>query len=118
MGAALTYARRYALFTLVGIAGEDDLDAPDLATPAQQTSEPQKPRGGGNGRLNGGQFHSRSTSSGSPRRKAPIKSRQTDRSDPRHRPNCAIDFSPKSTILQSATTPHFGRIALSPKRTS
>jgi hypothetical protein len=35
MGAALTYARRYALFTLVGIAGEDDLDAPDLhdATP-------------------------------------------------------------------------------------
>ncbi len=31
MGAALTYARRYALFTLVGIAGEDDVDAPDLA---------------------------------------------------------------------------------------
>jgi hypothetical protein len=31
MGAALTYARRYGLFTLVGIAGEDDLDAPDLA---------------------------------------------------------------------------------------
>src|ERR1700688_3039023 len=30
MGAALTYARRYELFTLVGIAGEDDLDAPDL----------------------------------------------------------------------------------------
>src|SRR5215470_6317563 len=34
MGAALTYARRYALFTLVGIAGEDDLDAPDLLAPA------------------------------------------------------------------------------------
>ena len=33
MGAALTYARRYALFTLVGIAGEDDLDAPDLDGP-------------------------------------------------------------------------------------
>jgi ERF superfamily len=30
IGAALTYARRYDLFTLVGIAGEDDLDAPDL----------------------------------------------------------------------------------------
>jgi hypothetical protein len=30
MGAALTYARRYALFALVGIAGDDDLDAPDL----------------------------------------------------------------------------------------
>ena len=39
-GAALTYARRYALFTLVGIAGEDDLDAPDLkpSTP-RRTSE-------------------------------------------------------------------------------
>ena len=30
MGAALTYARRHALFALVGITGEDDLDAPDL----------------------------------------------------------------------------------------
>src|ERR1700722_11031667 len=30
LGAGRTYARRYALFTLVGIAGEDDLDAPDL----------------------------------------------------------------------------------------
>jgi hypothetical protein len=34
-GAALTYARRYALFTLVGIAGEDDLDAPDLVQPPE-----------------------------------------------------------------------------------
>src|SRR5229473_1782944 len=32
MGAALTYARRYALFTMVGIAGEDDLDAPPAVT--------------------------------------------------------------------------------------
>jgi hypothetical protein len=39
MGAALTYARRYALFTLVGIAGEDDLDAPDLLSPAPQTDK-------------------------------------------------------------------------------
>jgi hypothetical protein len=39
MGAALTYARRYALFTLVGIAGEDDLDAPDLADPAPETNK-------------------------------------------------------------------------------
>src|SRR5436190_20848478 len=37
MGAALTYARRYALFTLVGIAGEDDLDAPDLNGPSEGT---------------------------------------------------------------------------------
>ncbi len=43
MGAALTYARRYALFTLVGIAGEDDLDAPGLVAPTSQ-SEPEKPK--------------------------------------------------------------------------
>jgi ERF superfamily len=42
LGAALTYARRYALFTLVGIAGEDDLDAPDLPTAATAMSaQPQ-----------------------------------------------------------------------------
>jgi len=40
MGAALTYARRYALFTLVGIAGEDDLDAPDLIGPDAQSGKP------------------------------------------------------------------------------
>ena len=45
MGAALTYARRYALFTLVGIAGEDDLDAPDLITPTPSL------RDAGHGRL-------------------------------------------------------------------
>jgi hypothetical protein len=39
MGAALTYARRYALFTLVGIAGEDDRDAPDLDTVARAEIE-------------------------------------------------------------------------------
>jgi ERF superfamily len=39
MGTALTYARRYALFTLVGIAGEDDLDAPDLIGPVPQTEK-------------------------------------------------------------------------------
>ncbi len=48
MGAALTYARRYALFTLVGIAGEDDLDAPDLAGPS--TEGPKKFTASGNGR--------------------------------------------------------------------
>jgi hypothetical protein len=38
LGAALTYARRYALFTLVGIAGEDDLDAPDPPAADDQSS--------------------------------------------------------------------------------
>jgi ERF superfamily len=54
MGAALTYARRYALFTLVGIAGEDDVDAPDLGTPSQQpTLESDQPKRYNNTRLNG-----------------------------------------------------------------
>jgi hypothetical protein len=58
MGAALTYARRYALFTLVGIAGEDDLDAPDLpiapltgGTP--EPDGPEKPNGHGGGHSRG-----------------------------------------------------------------
>src|SRR3974390_35755 len=57
MGAALTYARRYALFTLVGIAGEDDLDAPDLIAP---TTPGTKAGGLENkkDRLNGGQVQS------------------------------------------------------------
>ena len=57
MGAALTYARRYALFTLVGIAGEDDLDAPDVATPVTQRPEPATPKDIG-GEANGGSLPS------------------------------------------------------------
>src|SRR5467141_3421064 len=49
MGAALTYARRYALFALVGIAGEDDLDAPDIlgepASAADTQSSAKRPNG-------------------------------------------------------------------------
>jgi hypothetical protein len=52
MGAALTYARRYALFTLVGIAGEDDLDAPDLITPKPTDLNTQ--HSSQKSRLNGG----------------------------------------------------------------
>jgi hypothetical protein len=44
MGAALTYARRYALFTLVGIAGEDDLDAPDLCDGPRSPTPPANER--------------------------------------------------------------------------
>src|SRR6516165_6112452 len=50
MGAALTYARRYALFTLVGIAGEDDLDAPDLPHPSSETEKTGNGKTTGNGR--------------------------------------------------------------------
>jgi hypothetical protein len=54
MGAA--HARRYALFTLVGIAGEDDLDAPDLIDPVKQ---PETLRIEGNSVGNGGQASSK-----------------------------------------------------------
>jgi ERF superfamily len=58
MGAALTYARRYALFTLVGIAGEDDLDAPDLCdgppsllpSAVDRSFKPKATPGNGHGR--------------------------------------------------------------------
>jgi hypothetical protein len=50
MGAALTYARRYALFALVGIAGEDDLDAPDLNTLPPTESNNKKPLSNGGSR--------------------------------------------------------------------
>jgi ERF superfamily len=52
MGAALTYARRYALFTLVGIAGEDDLDAPDLTTAGPQNTDTKSPSSANRARTN------------------------------------------------------------------
>jgi ERF superfamily len=69
MGAALTYARRYALFTLVGIAGEDDLDAPDLeALPKAAADRPKGSNGGPPNR----QAHTAGVSDG--RRRVPITS--------------------------------------------
>src|SRR4051812_30611300 len=68
MGAALTYARRYALFTLVGIAGEDDLDAPDLeAVPARKADPPD----GSAGQASNGHAHATGASDNS-RRRAPV----------------------------------------------
>ena len=54
MGAALTYARRYALFALVGIAGEDDLDAPDLSGSDPAEAAAEKPLLNRRTRSNGG----------------------------------------------------------------
>jgi ERF superfamily len=67
MGAALTYARRYALFTLVGIAGEDDLDAPDLAVVAGKAGPPN----GSAGQTSNGHAHA-AGASGNSRRRGPI----------------------------------------------
>ena len=64
MGAALTYARRYALFTLVGIAGEDDLDAPDLLSPTAPETKTDGPAGNKKDRVNGGRGQSVQQGSG------------------------------------------------------
>jgi hypothetical protein len=68
MGAALTYARRYALFTLVGIAGEDDLDAPDLETVSGTKADPSN---GSAGQASNGHAHP-TGASGNPRRRTPV----------------------------------------------
>ena len=87
MGAALTYARRYALFTLVGIAGEDDLDAPDLcnsprspAPPADERSlkpehgqAPVQQRKPGNGQRRNGIPGDRPTSTLEPEQSAALR---------------------------------------------
>jgi len=94
MGAALTYARRYALFTLVGIAGEDDLDAPAL------TADTALPRGG-NGHTPG---------NGSAAAPATGVGWQTAREGARD--------SPKSSLLSRRRTQTLGGTALPPNESA
>ena len=84
MGAALTYARRYALFTLVGIASEDDIDAPDLnpAPAPTAASGPSQAAPNGDKRLNGG-----------PPRSAPRQTRNGGERGPR------MDLRPSRPLL-------------------
>src|SRR6516162_7864945 len=70
LGPALTYPRRYALFSLVGIAGEDDLDAPDLLSPTAPVMKADVSTGNKKDRLNGGQGQSTQQASGGHRAKA------------------------------------------------
>jgi hypothetical protein len=99
VGAALTYARRYSLFTLVGIAGEDDLDAPDLMDPAPETGKLKiNSKSGGNG----GQQISSDRPVGSSGGKLGANSRP---SFPRaYEPNC----SAKSKASAQLTKPRCG----------
>jgi hypothetical protein len=85
MGAALSYARRYALFTLVGIAGEDDLDAPDLPISNLQ--------GGPASRAISGRMNEHAEA-------APIPS-TADRGDGRHR-----KARPRAPVLDSDVSYH------------
>ena len=118
MGAALTYARRYALFTLVGIAGEDDLDAPDLSTPTSQASGPEKPKGSSNDRLNGGQRNPDSTSSSCAAIEGSASIPPIRSSELRHRPNYATDFWPNSPISAPPMRPQSGRTGICAPRTT
>ena len=117
MGAALTYARRYALFTLVGIAGEDDLDAPDLVDADEPASGPEKPKAERNGRLNGGQRNP-------DQRAAPARDRRIsfNSTNPilgtEARPNYAIDFWPNSPMSAPPMRPQSGRTGICGPRTT
>jgi hypothetical protein len=92
MGAIPTYARRYALFALVGIAGEDYLDAPDLQT-AIADILPEKPKANGGARLHGGPEHAQRPTSGPERptsaRSSKLAPKQPEVfSDYMHPPSC------------------------------
>ena len=97
MGAALTYARRYALFALVGIAGEDDLDAPDPLPDPSPTMKAgikgDRPiiQGSQNGTIH------------RPRQAKPVLGAEPPLC-------CAISFSRKSTTSGTAMIWRYGRI--------
>jgi hypothetical protein len=125
MGAALTYARRYALFTMVGIAGEDDLDAPDLAgqrrrvhqRPAtvsirERSTEAMQPGPSARPRL----LARPGPLAPSPRTAS--RGRRPNRpSLRRHRPPCAISSSASSLASPLQTKPPRGRSVRSEPRT-
>ena len=114
MGAALTYARRYALFTLVGIVGEDDLDAPDLCDgPHRQRRQ-----------LRNARSSRRRDSVGSPRENPAMDSvatvcRASGRPSlsPSNRPRCERNCWQRSGISHRLIAPRFGRRRRSPPRT-
>ena len=122
MGAALTYARRYALFTLVGIAGEDDIDAPDLDTPTNSAaSRPKQATPNKNARLNGEprptslqKFPQAIGSATCTKRPARLAAPARPRS---LRLFSAIGLRTNSRTLARPSKPRLGRIACSPRRT-
>ena len=112
MGAALTYARRYALFTLAGIAGEDDMDAPDLIAP-----EPVRQRRAGNAPTNAGLNRvTRILGPSTKRAGKPHRAQAILYWKQKHQPNWAIGSWQKLPICNQAMKPHYGRTALSRKK--
>ena len=125
MGAALTYARRYALFTLVGIAGEDDLDAPDLqdgapSSPPSPSSD--SPRLGGSSIVMAvQQLSKRAIPIASLATAVPIRLRKPARVRSSSRINrrpCGSRFLPKSKCSNRPEKPPNGRAKRLPPRTA
>ena len=115
MGAALTYARRYALFTLVGIAGEDDLDAPDL--PVADGGRAHATTAGGPTGMNGhavGTANPGPPAPGTGSHPKPRLRSLNQFSGLTRRPDCAISSSSNSPALLLLKIWSHGRTAHSP----
>ena len=116
MGAALTYARRYALFTLVGIAGEDDIDAPDLNAPSTTSASGADKPAQTYGRLNGGEGQSSRRFPSDPGRARSIAAQGPLPAPSRlcltlkPQPHCAISSRASSRVLARPRRPQRGRI--------
>jgi hypothetical protein len=116
MGAALTYARRYALFALVGIAGEDDLNAPDLLSPAASDTKTDNPP----------EIKTATSTAAKGRYDKPqlvIAPRQASfipvqRLTPMHPRLCASNWSQNSKALVQLRKPQIGRIGLLAAKTA
>src|SRR5215472_14522246 len=109
MGAALTYARRYSLFTLVGVAGEDDLDAPDLASPVAPEAKADNPSGNKRDRFNGGQGRSILQGSGGHRTKPgqnPSRPKLESRASAALRDKLTTELGAISSADEAATWAH------------
>jgi ERF superfamily len=112
MGAALTYARRYALFTLVGIAGEDDIDAPDLKARCRRHRPLQhrrRPSMAGSTAVNPFRAVTAQGLSRVPQNRS---------SAPRHQPHRAISLWRSSGRSLHRMTPPAGRTGFLASRTS
>lgn len=97
MGEALTYARRYALFALVGIAGEDDRDAPDLAAPTKPQPKSERPGSDRGSLLNGGRH---------PRRAKPTEPPLNDDASANLRDQLVAEINALETNDNAATWAH------------
>ena len=120
MGAALTYARRYALFALVGIAGEDDLDAPDLPTLVSKAGNAAPLSNGqshpGNGQA-GPAVRALSRSAAADSAARPMGLRRSRFWPPKPPPHAARSFSPRLPRSPVSTRSTPGRSMAYPPRT-